>query len=703
MADDLDQELKKINRKICCLSSQIDGMALGINITRVNQYSDLPAANTVPDEYYHVLADQGTSWLPGWIGGTYYPKGFYYSNGATWAFVGEIPYQATQGTVDTGTAQDQFVSPATLANAAQWGTKNDSIQFQDEGINLGTAGTVNELDFTGDLTASRVGNKVTVNVPTGLITGAGVVGYLPYFNSVSTLDTSGVYWDATTGRLGIGTASPSYKLDVFGTGIPGMISTYSGINLQFVDPPTSSNNFLTLTPVSGTNLGVGTYSYRVVYYNANGETSESGWSQVTTTAGNQSVQITGIPTSSDPTVIGRKIYRGSVGWSTAYGYLIATIADNTTTSYLDTNADNGAKVQIQNLILSKPNRTNNYLAFNGVSTMNLSTGLTAIGKDAALSSYVENTAVGYRAGFSLTGGSSNVLVGTEAGRSITVARQNVALGSNTLYSTTVGEYNGAIGVNTLSGNVSGFGNVGLGYFSGSAKNTSSSYNVLVGSHCSYNQAIASNNIGIGAFVSFPSATGGNQLNIGNVIFGTGVGITMPMPSGKIGVGVTVPVRTLHAQSSTALTNTIDYPFRLSHITSGAATTNFGIGQEYELENASGTNRVAATQEVTWSDAVDAAEDAKWKLRLIKAGTLTDALTVTSTGQVGVGIASPNASAAVDITSTTQGLLLPRMTTVQRDAITPVDGLMIFCTDCTATDASTGVSQTYSSSQWRNHY
>lgn len=75
----------------------------------------------------------------------------------------------------------------------------------------------------------------------------------------------------------------------------------------------------------------------------------------------------------------------------------------------------------------------------------------------------------------------------------------------------------------------------------------------------------------------------------------------------------------------------------------------------------------------------------------------------ATGQVGVGTASPNASAAVDITSTTQGLLLPRMTTVQRDAITPVDGLMIFCTDCTATDASTGVSQTYSSSQWRNHY
>ena len=74
------------------------------------------------------------------------------------------------------------------------------------------------------------------------------------------------------------------------------------------------------------------------------------------------------------------------------------------------------------------------------------------------------------------------------------------------------------------------------------------------------------------------------------------------------------------------------------------------------------------------------------------------------GQVGIGTATPAASALVDITSTTSGLLPPRMTTAQRDAIaSPADGLIIFCTDCTATDASTGVSQTYSSSAWRNHY
>ena len=49
-------------------------------------------------------------------------------------------------------------------------------------------------------------------------------------------------------------------------------------------------------------------------------------------------------------------------------------------------------------------------------------------------------------------------------------------------------------------------------------------------------------------------------------------------------------------------------------------------------------------------------------------------------QVGIGTATPDASAKVDITSTTQGLLPPRMTTAQRDAISsPAEGLVIYNT------------------------
>ena len=57
-------------------------------------------------------------------------------------------------------------------------------------------------------------------------------------------------------------------------------------------------------------------------------------------------------------------------------------------------------------------------------------------------------------------------------------------------------------------------------------------------------------------------------------------------------------------------------------------------------------------------------------------------TATTFAQVGINTSSPHESAALDITSTTRGLLVPRMTAAQRDAITtPSQGLIIFCTDC----------------------
>lgn len=106
-------------------------------------------------------------------------------------------------------------------------------------------------------------------------------------------------------------------------------------------------------------------------------------------------------------------------------------------------------------------------------------------------------------------------------------------------------------------------------------------------------------------------------------------------NGFVGIGLTTPDRQLHVEIADAVTNTYSTALRLSHITSGTATTNFGVGIEYELENASGTNRVAATEEFTWSDATDASEDTYYVLKLMRAGTLTSALTITSSAAVNV--------------------------------------------------------------------
>jgi hypothetical protein len=57
------------------------------------------------------------------------------------------------------------------------------------------------------------------------------------------------------------------------------------------------------------------------------------------------------------------------------------------------------------------------------------------------------------------------------------------------------------------------------------------------------------------------------------------------------------------------------------------------------------------------------------------------IAICQTGSVGIGTTSPNASAALDIQNTAKGVLVPRMTMVQRNAIvSPANGLMIYQTD-----------------------
>jgi hypothetical protein len=97
---------------------------------------------------------------------------------------------------------------------------------------------------------------------------------------------------------------------------------------------------------TGSGLSIGTYQYAVTLLTQGGETPPSPISTITTSSGNARVNLTNIPLgSAQPsiagistnTVIGRNLYRTLVGGSTLF--LLATIPDNTTTSYIDSAAD----------------------------------------------------------------------------------------------------------------------------------------------------------------------------------------------------------------------------------------------------------------------------------------------------------------------------------------------------------------------------
>lgn len=85
-------------------------------VTSVANYSALPDPTTVPGEMYIAENGQGTQWLWGSLGGTYYPEGVYYSNGVKWVYQ-KSAYQATQMEVDAGLNTDKFVTPSTLSES----------------------------------------------------------------------------------------------------------------------------------------------------------------------------------------------------------------------------------------------------------------------------------------------------------------------------------------------------------------------------------------------------------------------------------------------------------------------------------------------------------------------------------------------------------------------------------------------------------
>lgn len=101
-----------------------------------------------------------------------------------------------------------------------------------------------------------------------------------------------------------------------------------------------------LSTQAGSGLSIGTYQYAVTLLSQGGETPPSPISTITTTSGNTRINLTSIPLgAAQPTiagiatntVIGRNIYRTLVGGSTLF--LLATIPDNSTTTYLDSAPD----------------------------------------------------------------------------------------------------------------------------------------------------------------------------------------------------------------------------------------------------------------------------------------------------------------------------------------------------------------------------
>lgn len=317
------------------------------------------------------------------------------------------------------------------------------------------------------------------------------------------------------------------------------------------------------------------------------------------------------------------------------------------------------------------NLGNNNLQANQITTNSLSVGNInnlAVGmKGTGETNYFGNGSMAYS-----PGGFANTAFGTLT-LSETQGDENTALGSQAMRSNTTGAKNTAVGRASLGGNLTGSSNTAIGY------------NTRVGSNNLTNTTV----IGANAIVS-----ASNTIQLGDT------NITSVKTSGKLTTGsITLPNTdgTLGQVLSTNGSGVVSWITPSSVNTSNLVdlTTNQTVAGNKTLSGITTVSNTTASTTTT-SGAFVVAGGAGI------AGNVNVGGNETISGSLGIGTTATNSSAALEVNSTTKGILFPRVTLAQRDLIaSPAKGLVIMCTDCGQTGGELGELQVFNGSRWTN--
>jgi hypothetical protein len=412
--------------------------------------------------------------------------------------------------------------------------------------NLGTPSAVTLTNATGlSLSTGTTGTLAVGRGGTGVTTLSG----LAYGNGTS------AFTAATSAQIAAALSTePVVNANAINT------TTYSGISVSHYIPFVSQStggyqqlfvdSGVTYNPVSNT-LGAAVISG-----------STGNFNDLTTSAGTVTlggtVTINGMSTSvnqSGSTRYGDTASTIGAQYSTSVGYQAGRYNSGNYTTAIGYQSLYGASFASQD---------NRYCTAVGALT------LTSV-----LDNAVNNTAVGYKAGWSISTGDVNTLVGDSSGDAITSGSGNTAIGFGSLGALTTGVYN-----------------LGLGYLSGASLNTGN-YNVVVGStDAAHINGLSSNVVlsdGNGVVVAKWNAAGtkiesfnqlqltttttltASQINSESHIFWTGGAATVTLPSAADIIS-TVPFPSTNYAVRISITNAGGGTMTLA---AGSATTIYG--------------------------------------------------------------------------------------------------------------------------------
>jgi len=285
----------------------------------------------------------------------------------------------------------------------------------------------------------------------------------------------------------------------------------------------------------------------------------------------------------------------------------------------------------------------------------------SIGTSSASSTFSNSSGtsvIEFRAGSSAT----NLAIGLNAGRRLTTGTGNTFLGWQSGFVNTSGINNTILGYNAGSENTIGSSNTFIGQNAG-AKNTTGSSNFFMGSSAGFNNTTASSNIAIGTN-SFSGNTTGTQ----NVVIGTQAYSVHTNTSSNVVIGFQSLSGVTTGGGNATLGN------QAGRFISDGVTLTTSLGNSILIGSSAKPLANGDTNEI-----VIGYQAVGFGSNTTTIGNSSTTLTVLY-GSLITGGTAIDACAQFEVDSTTKGILFPRMTTTQKNAIaSPVAGLVIYDT------------------------
>ncbi len=470
-----------------------------------------------------------------------------------------------------------------------------------------------------------------------------------------------------TNNVGIGTTSPSEKLDVAGFINTDKFSGYKQDGNTMLVSTTTAHLLAVGVNALDNNLGAYSTSTADTSGTYNTAIGENTLEYATSTDYNTAVGYEALQMSSSDTADNSGYENTAIGYQSLYSNTTGSYntANGYEALYSNTTGYHNAAMGYEALYSNTEGIHNSAVGYQALYNNTTSYSNSAVGYEALYYNTTgdRNSAMGYRALFNNTTGNRNSAMGMYALYNNT-EDYNSAMGYHALYSNTTGNYNSAMGGEGLYSNTTGNHNSAMGYYA-LYNNTTGNGNSAMGRDAGRYQAdgstdleTAEHSIYIGAYTKGYDNNDNNSIVIGYDAIGAGPNtvvlgndsITTTALKGSIGIGTTSPTEKLNVLSDTASTTLISNSANLEHIfndSSGLEDIGSGMLFSAEADDDSIVNigQVASV----FNNASSTAPHTDLRFYTRNEGDLTERARIDKEGNVGIGTTSP--SYTIDINGT----------------------------------------------------